>query len=181
MARKATDPTVGDLLTYRGEEVVIGGRKRRIRRLGIRDMLALLDLWNNVIMLGDMRVSARLPELKSRSDLERLLWTVLAGAPACAEEAEKLLSDWLGVTREEFADPNQFPMETLPVVINALLDHRDVAAFFSQVGNLMPRLAMITAILLKTRETIQSQTESLGPSTSSAPATDTPDSPTKTS
>lgn len=131
-----SDPTVGDNpILDPGPIVEINGHAYPVRRLGIRDTFTVARLvamgagaTNRPLSNAEMADPAKVGEL------------LLAGFIAAEKTAFELLGSLIGVTAKELEDPDRFPMGSELSIIEALIQHQDLRAFFAQAGALMKRL-----------------------------------------
>lgn len=130
------DPTIGDHpILDPGPIVEINGKAYPIRRLGIRDTFAVARL----IAVGAAASNRQLAN-DEMTDPAKVGELLLAGFIAAEKTAFDLLASLIGVTPKQLEDPEAFPMGSELQIIEALVEHQDLQAFFAQAGALMKRL-----------------------------------------
>lgn len=129
------DPTKGIApLVAEKPTVEINGEKYELRRLGVMDTFTFARL----IASGAQADGLSLSDLGD--DLNLLHNCLLAGLIRNQFEAVKLLASLIDVEAKEFIDPEQFPMDAPFTIAKALVEHEDLAAFFTSLG---PALKML--------------------------------------
>lgn len=123
-----SDPILGQELT-----VTIEGRTYTMRRLGIRDTFRLAR-----IMGSGARVMGG--ELGEDTSPEELIALLTAGLGSSEDEAIALLASLIGVDARELTDPDAFPMGSELAIIETLVEHQDLRAFFDRLGKLVGKL-----------------------------------------
>ena len=144
------DTTLGDspILETTGPVVTIEGHDYPLRRLGIRDTFAVA----RIIAVGATATNQRLDDA-AMTDPDKLSGLMLSGVIAAEKTAFDLLASLINVTPKELSDPNKFPMGSELSIIEALVEHQDIKAFFAHAGTLMKRLPE-----MRTRSRAQSTT-----------------------
>ena len=131
-----TDATVGDPpILDPGPIVEIEGTAYPIRRLGIRDTFTVA----RIVAIGAGATNRPLNNTEM-SDPNRMAELFLAGFVAAEKAAFELLANLIGVTTKDLENPDRFPMGSELRIIEALVQHQDLKAFFAQAGELMKRL-----------------------------------------
>lgn len=131
-----SDPTKGDSpILDPGPIANINGRDYIVRRLGIRDTFAVARL----VAMGAAATNRNLTNAEM-TDPAKVGELLLAGFIAAEKTAFDLLASLIGVTPKELDDAERFPMGSELVIIETLVEHQDLKAFFAQAGELMRRL-----------------------------------------
>lgn len=131
-----SDPTKGDSpILDPGPTATINGQAYPVRRLGIRDTFAVARL----VAMGAAATNRNLTNAEM-TDPAKVGELLLAGFIAAEKTAFDLLASLIGVTPKELENAEQFPMGSELAIIEALVEHQDLKAFFAQAGELMRRL-----------------------------------------
>jgi len=129
-----------DQLTWTPPVVEINGKEYKVRRLGIMDVMALGKIYASCQARQALQVRALFGgETLPQEALGALL---IAAIPYEADAICKFLASVLldgdeRVTHEDFVDPGKFPLGSEVAVIEALIEHEDVTAFFDRVQRVM--------------------------------------------
>lgn len=126
-----------DQLTWQAPTVEINGKDYQLRRLGIMDVMALGKILASCQARQALQMRALFGEKNLSTEMVGSL--LMAAIPYEAEAICKFLaglltdSDGEQVSYERFIEPNEFPLGSEVAVIEALIEHEDVAAFFERV------------------------------------------------
>lgn len=145
-AQQPKDPSRGpEAILGKGVDVVIGGQRRRIGRLGTDALFELAAIMDTVDMRGEVATKIREKSFADNplGETQKLLWKVMVTAPAVREQVVAFCARALGVTEEEFLDPEKFPMDAIPAVVEGLFHHMDVVAFFTVIQRLSPQFVLL--------------------------------------
>lgn len=115
-------------LTYEPPVIEIAGVQYKLRRLGILDTLRLAK----ILAAGVAGLGKEIGSLDTL-DPQVLGMLILAGAPFAERQVLEFLGSVIGVSWEDMRDPNRFPMGTEVQIIEALVEHEDVRAFFERL------------------------------------------------
>lgn len=128
--------TTGDEpITSTGPTVTINDHEYTLRRLGIKDTFAVA----RIVAVGAATAQQPLTNVEM-SDPEKLQPLLLSGFIAAEKTAVELLASLISVSVKDFTNPDLFPMGSELQIIEALVEHQDLRAFFTSAGNLMRRL-----------------------------------------
>ncbi len=119
------EPIVGE-----GPSVTIEGRTYKLRRLGIQDTFRISKIVS--IGLATMTKQVDVNEMAEQS----LGLAMIAAVPYAENEILDLLADIVGVSREDIRNSELFPMGSELAIIEALTQHQDLLAFFTQLQRL---------------------------------------------
>ncbi|MFA5569341.1 MAG: hypothetical protein WC972_11930 [Trueperaceae bacterium] len=128
---KKTAPAPDPVL-YEPPTVAIAGRLYTMRRLGIRDVFAVARVISAA--LGDIRDAGGI--LTGTNLLPMILDAMVREEKVVLE----LLAGTIGVTPQELSDPEQFPLDSVIDLIEALSEHQDLAAFFSRSAEMTKKI-----------------------------------------
>lgn len=123
--------------------VTIKGKPYKMRRLGIADTFKL----GRIIAVGAAGVGKEIGKLELSPEV--LAGLMFVGFPYAEKPIMEFLATVIGVTYEEIKDPRKFPMGSEVDIINALVTHIDVKAFFDRLTSLM-KTPMFKGFLRKT-------------------------------
>lgn len=149
--QRKRDPSKGlEALLAEMPEVRVGDETRRLRRLGLKDVYD----WADILKCAGAKGSRAFADLIRGMDLQNLrinqmqasFTSLLLGLI----EEEKAVLGWIaglvGVTLEEVEDPNVFTLESLADLIEGLLVHPDLEAFFTRVRAIAQNPEMVERI-----------------------------------
>ena len=119
-----------DQLTWTPPEIEIEGKTYQLRRLGIRDIFKLGKIWS----AAQARAATATVQGMTAEQAGMLLMAML---PYEGEAIIEFLADAIGVKAEELSDPDVFPLGSELQIIQALVEHEDVRAFFGRFRALM--------------------------------------------
>lgn len=139
-------------------EVQINGRTVTMRRLGLGDALALAKI------VARLAPNALRPSEKNASpeDLEKRQteagMALLMGVFDSSDEVLGVIAPVFGVTIKDLQDPEQFPLGEIPLVIQALVTHPDIAAVMKNFKLLLnaPAFQQMTSRLGSTQTKLSS-------------------------
>jgi hypothetical protein len=120
-----------DAFLNEGSTVTINGREYHIRRLGIRDTFKLA----RILAVGAAGMGKEIGKMDLSGEVVAGL--LLVGFPYAEKQIMDFFADILGIKREELDDPDKFPMGSEVEIIEALVEHVDVKAFFDRVIKLL--------------------------------------------
>lgn len=136
MSNEVNPHTTGDApITSSGPTVTINGQEYTLRRLGIKDTFAVA----RIIAVGAAAAQQPLTNAEMSSP-EKLQPLLLSGFIAAENTAVELLANLIGVSVKDFTNPDLFPMGSELQIIEALVEHQDLRAFFTLAGNLLRKL-----------------------------------------
>jgi hypothetical protein len=115
-------------LTYEPPSIEIAGVTYKLRRLGILDTLRLAK----IVAAGVAGLGREVGSLDTL-DPQVLGMLILAGAPFAERQVLEFLGSVIGVEPKDMADPNKFPMGSEVQIVEALVTHEDVRAFFDRL------------------------------------------------
>jgi len=146
-------------MTWQGPTLEIAGQDYNVRRLGLVDIKWLAEL----LAGGTGYLEGLLSQKANLSNLspEAIGSLILGYIPTAFDSIADWMAGLIGMSREDIRDPNLFPLGSEIQVIEAVVSHEDVAAFFDRAMGLAkhPGLKSMMKRLPK-------------PSTASKPATD---------
>jgi hypothetical protein len=111
--------------------VTIAGQTYKLRRLGIQDTFKLA----RIVAIGAAGLGGEVGNQELSPELFASLF--LIGFPYAEKQVFEFLGSILGVKPDELRDPQKFPMGSEVEIVNALIEHVDVKAFFSRVEALL--------------------------------------------
>jgi len=137
-----TGKTTGtEPLLYKAPTIEIVGKKYPMRRLGIFDVTKLARILSKsggtlLAQLGSTINDVR--EIKGLKDFPIGDWfrAIISTLPEVAEEVVGFLASLLKGWKGDIKDGDQFPLGTELEIVEKLLDHEDVVAFFARAQNL---------------------------------------------
>lgn len=147
MAKKE-DPSSGLETLAKPPEVTIGGKTYKIRRLGILDVLTVLEIIQQIFDRGSKEMIQRISGM-DLSNEENFAAALFYGFPACKESLLHWLADLVGVAYEDYVDPEQFPLDAQMDILEALASHPDLASFFTRVKELAEKKGLLQQIQQK--------------------------------
>lgn len=118
------EPIVGD-----NPAVEIEGKQYNIRRLGIADTFKL----TRILSIGVSMMGGSIESMNAKSAAMALF----AAIPRAEKEIIDLLASLIGVKPEEIRDPDLFPMGSEIAIIEELVKHQDMQAFFTRLGKMI--------------------------------------------
>jgi len=124
------DPVLGSAPT-----ITINEKTYQLRRLGIKDTFAIA----RIVSIGAATLS-RSGQQADMNDPAQIGTLLLAGMMSAEKIVLELLAGIVGVTPAELQDPDVFPMGSEIDIIEALVEHQDVKAFFVRASVLMRKL-----------------------------------------
>jgi hypothetical protein len=130
------DPTKGEAPIFAEPRVItINEKQYQVRRLGVKDTFALA----RILAIG---AAASRKELSNEemANEARLVELMIAGVMTAESDVTQFLASIIGVTQKDFENPNKFPMGSEIDIIEALVQHEDLKAFFSKAARMMQRL-----------------------------------------
>jgi hypothetical protein len=138
-----TDKEISDMeaIMSEGPEVEIEGRIFKLRRLGVRDTFKLA----RIVAIGAAGIGKEIGNMQELSP-ELIGGLLLLGFPYAERDVLEFLSSIIDVPFEEFSNPEKFPMGSEVVIVNALVEHVDVKAFFSKIAMLTKSPAFKTLL-----------------------------------
>jgi hypothetical protein len=145
-----------EAFTAEGSTVIINDEQYTMRRLGIKDTFKLA----RIVAIGAAGMGKEIGNMELNAAVVGGL--LLVGFPYAEKEVLTFLADIIGVSYDDITDPRKFPMGSEVDLINALVEHIDVKAFFGKV------LKLVKSPMLKEL--------SKGTSTSSKKGTNSPTS-----
>ena len=122
---KEIEPLIGETPV-----VVIAGKEYKMRRLGMADTFKLA----RVIAMGAAGLGTEISKVKM--DAESVIGLLVIGFPYASDLVMELFASVLGVKVEDVKNPNLFPMGSEIEIIQALVGHIDVKAFFTKLTGL---------------------------------------------
>lgn len=133
-----SNPTKGTApLLAQTPTITIGEKTYQMRRLGIMDIFRLTKMVSKLTREGQKQAAEILQDAQGMGQ-EMVVGAVIAlGFTEMAEDLCEFLGGLIGVSAEEFADPNQFPLEYQAQMLHLLLaEHPDIDGFFTQLRNM---------------------------------------------
>ena len=123
---KEVEPLIGETPIIK-----IAGKEYKMRRLGMADTFKLA----RVIAMGAAGLGTEIS--KVIMDAESVIGLLVIGFPYASDLVMELFANVLGVKIEDVKNPDLFPMGSEIEIIQALVGHIDVKAFFTKLGGLM--------------------------------------------
>ena len=117
-------------LVWTPPEIEINGRTFKLRRLGILDVFKLGKIWSAA---QDHAGTV----FKKGMNEEMLGMVVISAIPYAEDQVITFLADLIGIAEEDFKNPDLFPLGSELKIIEALMKHEDVVAFFDSVRKLV--------------------------------------------
>ena len=135
---KEKDVTKGaETMIAEGPVVEVAGREYVMRRLGVRHTFAFARIIASGAAYLGKEVGSVFSQIQDgEGGAEAIGTLVLLGIPYSEKQAMSLLADVIGVSEEEFGNPELFPIGSELEIIKGLVDHQDLKAFFDQLKNL---------------------------------------------
>lgn len=158
-------------LTWEAPVVEIAGEEYTMRRLGIIDTLRLAQ----IVTAGMAGLGQELHNVDTM-DPAILALVLVAGATYAEKQTLTFLGGCIGLEGDELRDENRFPMGSELAIIEKLVEHEDVLAFFDRLRGLVkhPALAKLKRPLSQTSST--SSSTATGGQTTKSSASPTPGS-----
>lgn len=149
---KERDVTKGaEAMIADGPVVEVAGREYVMRRLGVRHTFAFARIIASGAAYLGKEIGSVFSQIQDGDGGAEAIGTlVLLGIPYSEKQAMALLADVIGVTEEEFADAEKFPIGSEIEVIKGLVDHQDLKAFFDKLKNLFGSPGMQSLVGMKT-------------------------------
>lgn len=119
-------------LVYEPPVIEIAGREYKLRRLGIVDTLRLAK----ILAAGVAGLGREIGSLDTL-DPQVLGMLILAGAPFAEQQVLEFLGGVIGVSASDLRDSDRFPMGSEIMIVEALIEHEDVKAFFEHLGRIV--------------------------------------------
>jgi len=127
------DQTKGIRPLQEAPTITIEGNKYQLRRLGILDVFSFLDIIQHV-MNSSPQLSQQITQATQELDKEGMIGaTMFYGLSTAKDKIIEFLASLLGVEPEEYMDPEKFPLYSHAEIIEGLLDHPDIDAFFTNL------------------------------------------------
>lgn len=146
------DPVAGtpippniDTFVSDGTSLMIGGKSRKMRRMGLVDLFRAMQVVRDVMARGSIDIRMYMADLSLGPDALQVIITM--GLCGAEDSALEFLASLFDVTVEEIRDPNQFPLADMPTMVRAFVTSPDVKAFFSGLGEMMKDMTPLMAIL----------------------------------
>ena len=135
------EPIVGETPT-----VEIEGKVYTMRRLGMQDTFRLAK----ILGVG----FARLAGVASinKLDLETGALAMIAAIPYAENDILNLLASIVGASPEDIRNPELFPFGSELDIIEALMEHQDLKAFFTRFERLMDKIPALKKAFLEAKE-----------------------------
>lgn len=132
------DTTVGDVaITSPGVDIQLSnGCIYTMRRLSAMDWPHMARLIRDIFGRGVIEVGLRVKRQEDIFTPDGLSTILLMGLPACENTVMEFIADLLGVTTDDLADPEKFPLDGIIDIVEALDAHPDVAAFLARAHTL---------------------------------------------
>jgi len=146
-------------MTWQGPTLEIAGREYSVRRLGLVDIKWLAEL----LAGGTGYLEGLLSQKANLSSLspEAIGSLILGYIPTAFDSIADWMAGLIGMSKADIRDPNVFPLGSEIQVIEAVVSHEDVAAFFDRALGLAKHPGLLSMM-----KRLQK------PSTASKPATD---------
>lgn len=127
------DVTKGaDALTAQPPSLVIEGRTYQMRRLGFKDVVTWIQMIRSSGVRGVRGVIEIVNDLKLNQKQAGMI-AVVFGLADLAEDMSEWLASALQVSKEDFEDPDLFPLPSHVDILMALVDHPDIEAFVGKI------------------------------------------------
>ena len=123
---KEVEPLISETPT-----VIIAGKEYKMKRLGVVHTFKLA----RIIAMGAAGVGKEISNIEMNA--ESAIGLLIVGFPYADELILSLFADVLGVKIEDIKNPNLFPMGSEIKIIQALVGHVDVKAFFIKLTELL--------------------------------------------
>jgi hypothetical protein len=129
------DMTKGaEAMVSEGPTIQVNGEEYTMKRLGVRHTFAFAK----IVAGGAAYLGAEVGNILQQGDsAEAIGQLILLGLPYSEKQSMKLLADVIGVSEEDFNDPEKFPIGSEIEIIEGLVEHQDLKAFFSKLKGLM--------------------------------------------
>ena len=111
--------------------VTIAGKKYKMRRLGMVETFKLA----RIVAMGAGGIGTEISKVKMNA--ESIMGLLVVGFPYASDLVMDLFANVLGVKIEDIKNPKLFPMGSEIDLIQALMGHIDVKAFFTKLTGLM--------------------------------------------
>lgn len=140
---KLREVTTG-LETIVGEKptIEIEGETYTMRRLGMQDTFKVA----RIIGIGVQNAAGMVNF--SRLTQETMAIAMFAALPFADKQILDLLASVVGVSTDEIRDPDLFPMGSEIDIINALMNHQDLKAFFTRLQGLAENNPVIMQMMM---------------------------------
>lgn len=132
-----------DPILSTGTTITMGGVERKIRRLGIRDLMKLSTLVSDLLSGGSYQLQEKILSYTPAADknqLDAIGTIIILGFPLIENNIMDVMGSFLEVTQEDLNDPSKFPMDALPVFLEGLWKHPDFLSFFGQMKQMVSNL-----------------------------------------
>ena len=135
------EPIVGETPT-----VEIEGKVYTMRRLGMQDTFRLAK----ILGVGFSRLTGI--AAVNKLDVETAGLAMIAAMPYAENEILGLFASLIGVSLEEIKTPELFPFGSEIDIVESLVEHQDLKAFFTRFERLMDKIPALKKAFLEAKE-----------------------------
>jgi len=140
------EPIVGETPT-----VEIEGKVYTMRRLGMQDTFRLAK----ILGVGFSRLTGI--AAVNKLDVETAGLAMIAAMPYAENEILGLFASLIGVSLEEIKTPELFPFGSEIDIVEALVEHQDLKAFFTRFERLMDKVPALKTVFLEAKEGLSNE------------------------
>ena len=147
-------------MTWTGPVLEIAGREYSVRRLGLTDIKWLAEL----LAGGTGYLEGLLSQKANLSNLspEAVGSLILGYIPTAFDSIADWMASLIGMSKKDIRDPNVFPLGSEIQVVEAVVSHEDVAAFFDRAMGLAKHPGLKSMMMRLQKQSTESKPDTDG-------------------
>jgi len=133
MEQQIHEQTTGMNVHKDVEPIEINGKKYKLRRLGILDVFAFMEIIQKVMAKGNKELVGRIKGAMAEQSEELVSAIIFHGFPACKEPILEWISDLIDVPKDDYINPEIFPIQSHLDILESIITHPDIEVFFMKL------------------------------------------------